>query len=68
MRNCQYCGEKLTEDRARFEVRVAPDYQPKPEACPGTYCGVFCWDAAKMVHHLRRRLIGDAETVLGKER
>ena len=67
---CEYCGAPLQDDRARFEVRVAPDYQPRPEACPGTYCGVFCWEAAKVrksVHSSLKTLISDAETVLSDE-
>lgn len=69
-RQCGYCGLDLVEDRARFEVRVAADYQPRPEACPGTYCGYECWEAAKtrkVVHDSMKTLISDAETVLSDE-
>ena len=69
-KHCEYCNAKLTDDRARFEVRVAPDYQPRPEAAPGTYCSDFCWEAAKVrksVEGIAKNLILDAECVLSEE-
>ena len=69
-RACAYCGQKLTEDRARFEVRVAPDYPLKAEACPATYCHYECWEAAKVrksVDSIAKFFHQDCETVLGEE-
>ena len=69
-KSCGYCGQPLQEDRARFEVRVAPDYQPRPEAAEGTYCGSFCWEAAKTVKSVDSVIKSyhqDCETVLSDE-
>ena len=69
-KSCAYCGQPLQDDRARFEVRVAPDYPLKAEACPATYCHYECWEAAKVrksVQDVAKGLITDAETVLSDE-
>ena len=67
---CAFCATPLTNDRSRFEVRVAPGATVIHEPAPGTYCGVFCWEAArvaKTVQACTKSLISDAETVLGED-
>ena len=69
MKSCDYCDAALRDDKARFEVRTAPD-RAEPHWQAGTYCSAFCWDAhcaQKTVHAAIKTLHLDAETVLGDE-
>lgn len=68
-RVCAYCDAPLRDGDARFEVRVAADYQLAAGPV-GTYCSVFCWEAAKVrkaVDGIAKNLISDAECVLSDE-
>lgn len=68
-KSCAYCGIGLPDGNARFEVRVASDYQ-LAHAPVGTFCDCECWEAAKVrksVHSAMKTLISDAETVLSDE-
>ena len=65
-KHCDWCAEKLTDERSRFEVRVAPGY----DHLVGIFCGCECWEAAKVrksVQTTLKTLISDAETVLSDE-
>ena len=67
-KSCGYCGQSLHDSRARFEVRVAPDYQLREGEVVGTFCAANCWEAAKArksVETTMKRLHSDMETVLG---
>ena len=70
IKSCAFCGAKLTEDRSRFEVRVAPGLPEAEDKATGVFCDSLCWEAAsvrKTVHSAIRNLHDDAETVLSAE-
>ncbi len=68
-KHCAYtaCNAPLRDDKARFEVRVAPEAEARDGLAPGTYCSCECWEAAKVVHSIAKSLHADAECVLSDE-
>ena len=69
-KSCAFCGAKLTDDRSRFEVRMAPGLPEAEHRAVGVFCDSLCWEAAtarKTVDEIARRFHTDVETVLSSE-